>query len=383
MKIAIVVPGGVDRSGTRRVIPALLWLIERLAVEDEVHVFALQQEKLPARWPLLGAQVHNAGARPRRLRALGQMLGEHRRGRFDVVHAFWAGGPGVAAALFSRLTGVPMLLTLPGGDLCAMPDIGYGARLTRRGRFWVDLAVRQATRVIVPSEWMRSQAAALGVNATCIRYGVALDQWPTRMPIRRVPGTPLRIVQVANLNRVKDQETLLGAMRILATRGVAFEVDVIGLDTLGGAVQRRCHDLGLTDHVRFHGFVEHDAVRPFIERADLMVVSSRHEGVPIAALEAAVAGVPTVGTAVGQITDWAPDAAIAVPIGDAEALADAIERLAGDEDESMMATPSSPRCVSFIARLRGNSPRLGSSNAASPEATQLRTCQEPIRYRNV
>lgn len=335
MKIAIVVPGGVDRSGTRRVIPALLWLIERLAVEDEVHVFALQQEKLPARWPLLGAQVHNAGARPRRLRTLGQMLGEHRRGRFDVVHAFWAGGPGVAAALFSRLAGVPVLLTLPGGDLSAMPDIGYGARLTRRGRFWVDLALRQATRVIVPSEWMRSQAAALGINATCIRYGVSLDQWPTRMPIRRVPGTPLRIVQVANLNRVKDQETLLGAMRILATRGVAFEVNVIGLDTLGGAVQRRCHELGLADRVHFHGFVEHGAVRPFIEHADLMVVSSRHEGVPIATLEAAVAGVPTVGTAVGQIADWTPDAAIAVLIGDAEALADAIERLASDEDERL------------------------------------------------
>ena len=335
MKIAIVLPGGVDRSGTRRVIPALLWLIERLAAEDEVHVFALQQEKLPARWLLLGAQVHNAGARPRRLRTLGQMLGEHRRGGVDVVHAFWAGGPGVAAALFSRLTGVPVLLTLPGGDLSALPDIGYGARLTRRGRFWVDLAVRQATRVIVPSEWMRDQAAALGIDATCIRYGVALDQWPVRARAPRDPAAPLRLVQVANLNRVKDQDTLLGALHVLATRGMAFELDLIGLDTLDGAVQRRCRELGLADRVRFHGFVEHDALRPLIERADLMVVSSRHEGVPIAVLEAAVAGVPTVGTAVGQIADWAPDAAIAVPIRDAVALADAIARLAGDEDERL------------------------------------------------
>jgi len=72
-----------------------------------------------------------------------------------------------------------------------------------------------------------------------------------------------------------------------------------------------------------------------IERADLMVVSSRHEGVPIASLEAAVAGVPTVGTAVGQIADWAPNAAIAVPIGDPGALAEAIRRLADDEDERL------------------------------------------------
>jgi glycosyltransferase involved in cell wall biosynthesis len=359
MKIAIVVPGGVDRSGTHRVIPALLWLIERLAVEDEVHVFALQQEKLPVRWPLLGAQVHNAGARPRRLRTLGQMLAEHRRGEFDIVHAFWAGGPGVAAALFSRLTGVPVLLTLPGGDLSAMPDIGYGARLTRRGRFWVDLALRHATRVIVPSEWMRSQTAALGIDATCIRYGVALDQWPARAPVRRAPGAPLRLVQVANLNRVKDHDTLLGALRVLATRGVPLELDLIGLDTLDGVVQRRCRELGLVDHVHFHGFVEHDAVRPFIDRADLMVVSSRHEGVPIAVLEAAVAGVPTVGTAVGQIADWAPDAAIAVPIGDPAALAEAIGRLADDDDERL--------------RLAANAQAFAVTHDADAFATHMRT----------
>ena len=70
MKIALVLPGGVDRSGTERVIPCLLWLIERLARDDDVHVFALGQEERPGEWPLLGARVHNAGARPRRLRTL-------------------------------------------------------------------------------------------------------------------------------------------------------------------------------------------------------------------------------------------------------------------------------------------------------------------------
>jgi glycosyltransferase involved in cell wall biosynthesis len=358
MKIAIVVPGGVDRSGRHRVIPALLWLIERLATDDEVHVFALQQEERPARWSLLGAQVHNAGRRPRRLRTLGQMLREQRRGGFDVVHAFWAGGPGLAAALFSRLTGVPTLLTLPGGDLSAMADIDYGARLTRRGRFWVDLALREATQVIVPSEGMRDQAATLGVDAMCIRYGVALDRWPVRTPTPRDPAAPLRLVQMANLNRVKDQGTLLGALHVLATRGISFELDLIGLDTLDGTVQQRCRELGLADRVCFHGFVEHEAMRPLIERADLMVVSSRHEGVPIAALEAAVAGVPTVGTAVGQIADWAPGAAIAVPIGDAGALADAIERLARDDDERL--------------RLAVNAQAFAVEHDADAFATQMR-----------
>ena len=57
MKIALVVPGGVDRSGEVRVIPALLALIRRLAAAHDVHVFALAQEPGPGAWMLEGAHV--------------------------------------------------------------------------------------------------------------------------------------------------------------------------------------------------------------------------------------------------------------------------------------------------------------------------------------
>ena len=336
MKIALVVPGGVDRTGTHRVIPCLLWLIERLAAGgDEVHVFALQQERRPGRWPLLGAQVHNAGARPRRLRSLAQIVAEHRRAPFDIVHAFWAAGPGVVATVFARLASVPSVLTLPGGDLSGLPDIGYGGRLSVRGRAWTRLALAGADRVVVPSDWMREQAAGLGIHAIRIPWGVATDQWPIRPPQARSAGEPLRLVHVANLNRVKDQETLLLAMGELRERGVDFRLDVVGMDTLGGAVQRRCSDLGLTDRVDFHGFMPHGNTRRCVEQADLMVISSRHEAVPIVSLEAAIAGIPTVGTAVGLIADWAPDAAAAVPVGDPIALAGAIESLAQEEEERL------------------------------------------------
>ena len=48
MRIALVVPGGVDRSLEYRVIPALLALIGRLAINNDVQVFALYQENEPA-----------------------------------------------------------------------------------------------------------------------------------------------------------------------------------------------------------------------------------------------------------------------------------------------------------------------------------------------
>jgi glycosyltransferase involved in cell wall biosynthesis len=64
-----------------------------------------------------------------------------------------------------------------------------------------------------------------------------------------------------------------------------------------------------------------------LERADMLVMASRHEAGPAVLMEAALAGVPTVGTRVGQIAEWAPDAALAVPPGDAKAMASEIRAL--------------------------------------------------------
>jgi glycosyltransferase involved in cell wall biosynthesis len=332
MKIAIVVPGGVDRSGTHRIIPCILWLIERLAAGHEVHVYALNQEARPGRWSLLGAQVTNMGGRPRRLRALAALWAEHRREPFDVVHSFWAAGPGLVGALFRWLTSVPHVLTLPGGDIVALGAIGYGALQGWRGRMLVRLALRGADVVVAPSVSMALDAAALGFATQVIPFGVARDRWPPAPPRRRTEGAPLRLIHIANLNRVKDQETLLLALARLAAQGVAFRMDVIGLDTLEGTVQRRADELGLVGHVHFQGFVPQEAMRPWVDQADLLVMSSRHEVGPLVMVEAAMAGVPTVGTAVGRMADWSPDAALTVPVGDAVALALAIGRLARDEE---------------------------------------------------
>jgi len=349
VKIAFILPGGVDRSGDQRVIPCLLWLVERLvAAGDELHIFALNQEPRPGRWKLLGASVHNAGARPRQMRAFAALAAEHRRAPFDVVHGFWATGPGVVSAAFARLAGLPAVLTVPGSELTAISEIGYGGQLTLTGRLWTRLALAGANRVIVESDWVAKRAARFGIKPLHLPFGVALDRWPVLAPRRREPGAPLRLIHVANLNPVKDHETLLRALRDLDRRGIAFSLDAIGLDTMGGAVQRRCAELGLSDWVRFQGVMTHADQRPWFEAADLLVVSSRHEGAPLVAQEAGVAGIPTVGTAVGHIADWAPESAVAVPVGDAAALAAAIADLAIDEEKRLRLAHAAQRAASAV-----------------------------------
>ena len=331
----MIVPGGVDRTGRERVIPVLLWVIERLAAQAELHVFALHQEPKPDQWPLLGATVHNIGRRPVTSRTLATMWSEHGKAPFDLVHAYWASGPGVIAAAFRMLTDTPAVLTLPGGDLCAFDDIEYGGLRTFAGRLRVKVAIAGANAVIAQSGPIRREAAELGISSQVLPFGIALNHWPVRQPVTRVPGSPLRLIHVADLNRIKDPETLLLALAELRERGADFHLDQLGLDTLGGSVQRRAQELGIDDRISFHGHCSRERVRDLVERSDLMLVTSRHEGGPIVALEAGVAGVPTVGTRVGQVADWAPEAAVAVEVGDAGALADAIQYLGSNEERRL------------------------------------------------
>jgi glycosyltransferase involved in cell wall biosynthesis len=330
LKVALIVPGGVDRSGTHRVIPVLLWLIERLARQVDLHVFALRQEPRPARWSLLGAQVHNVGARPRGARVLAAVMAEHRRAPFALLHAVWA-NPGAAAAVLGRLLDLPVLIHLTGGDLASLPQERFGLRRTGWGRLQLRVAVAGADRLTTPSGFMVRRAAELGVATELLPFGVALDRWPPSPPRPRDQNLPIRLVHVANLSPVKDQPTLLRAVRALRDRGTPLHLDIVGGDVSGGSVQRLVTDLGLQGDVTFHGFLTQTELRPLVEAADLHVVSSRWEADPIAMLEAAVAGVPTVGTAVGHLIDWAPDAALSVPVAGAVALAGAIDELARDD----------------------------------------------------
>lgn len=330
MKIAMVVPGGVDRSGEARIIPALLSLVERLARDHELHVFALRQERAPGSWELRGARVHNAGAGFSAARASAQLLREHRVAPFDVVQSIFAGSCGLIAVEAARWLGCPACVHLAGGELVALADIGYGGRLGLKGRWMNDWSLRRAHCVTAASRPMIESAATLGIHARRVPLGVDLASWPLLEPRRR-EARPARLIHVASLNRVKDHATLFGALRVLVEQGRDFHVDIVGEDVLGGVVQALARREGLGSRLTFHGFLTQRQMRPLMEAAHLNLISSRHEAGPLVVLEAAVAGVPTVGTAVGHLLEWAPHAATAVPVMQPALLAAAIAQLLDDE----------------------------------------------------
>lgn len=330
MKIAVVVPGGMDRTGEYRVIPVFLALVARLARQHEVHVFVLHQEVLPGTWPLRGATVHNIGEGWTRLRAIGAIRAEHRLAPFDVIHAIFSGACSLIAVTAAKWLRVPSLVHIAGGELVALHAIGYGGRRRWKGRLREAVTLRVTDAVTAASTPIVDALNALGIPARRIPLGTDVEAWPPLAPRRRA-APKARLIHVASLNLVKDQATLLRALGALRDAGVDFVMDIVGVDTLTGRMQALACELDLAGHVRFLGFRTQRELRPLVVASDLLVMSSLHEAGPLVLLEAAVVGVPTVGTAVGHIAEWSPAAALAVAVGDWVGLAAAIQSVLVDE----------------------------------------------------
>ena len=330
MRIALAVPGGVDRGGEDRVIPAILWLIERLARRHDVHVIVSLQEPRAASWELLGAVVHNVAAWPRQLSAIRTLLSLHRSDPFDIFHAISASAPGVVACTAAKICRRPVVVHVFGGELVWQSDITFG-----QGRRWsralTASVLRHADRVTAPSTPILAQARAAGAAPVRVTIGVDTRCWAPLPPRARPLDRPARLVHVGSLTPVKDHATLLRAVAILAGQGRSLHLDLVGADVSGGAVPRLAQDLGIADRITFHGVLPQARLVPVVRSADVMLVTSRHEAGPVAFLEAAAVGVPSVGTAVGHLQDLAPEGAIVVAIGDAEALAHEIEGLLRDD----------------------------------------------------
>jgi glycosyltransferase involved in cell wall biosynthesis len=346
MRVGLVVTGGVDRSGRDHVIPALLGLIERLARMHDLHVFALHHERQPADYPFFGATVHDLGrvtappgfrrfAQQRRLRRAIDALGG-----VDVLHGYW-GLPGVSTVRVARQLGIPSIVTADSGEWVSLPEIRYGLQRRRRDRVVLAGAMRDAAAVTVCTQVMADLAARHGVQARIIPIGLPAAAAYARASLDpTAEGPPWRLLHVASLNPVKDHATLLRAMAAVVRRIPSAHLDIVGADMLGGAAERLAVALGFRSHVTFHGFLQTDRIAPLWARAHLHVVSSRHEAAGVVTLEAAMAGVPTVGTRVGYIADGAPARAAAVPVGDHAALADAIVGLLGDPTRRSMLAAS-------------------------------------------
>ncbi len=285
-----------------------------------------------------GFPVHVLGRRPGLdWRLALRLAGLLRRQRVGVIHAHQYTPFFYAAA--ARVAGprAPILFTEHGRHFPDCPSrkrlaanrllLGRGDRVVGVGRAVCEALVRNEG---IP-------AARVGL----VYNGIDLDRFasasPGRAAVRRELGLgagDLVILQVARLDYLKDHATAVRTLRRVVRRRPEAHLVLVGEGPEGPKIRELVAQAGLADRVHFLG-LRHDIPR-LLAAADLFLLTSVSEGIPLTLIEAMAAGLPVVATRVGGVGEVVEEGrtGLLAPAGDDDGLARHVLRLAGAPDEA-------------------------------------------------
>ncbi|WP_231905201.1 MULTISPECIES: glycosyltransferase family 4 protein [Streptomycetaceae] len=264
-----------------------------------------------------------------------------RRRDFDVVHDNQTLGYGL---LGMDRVGLPLVTTIHHPvtvdrrlDLAAAQD--WKRRLSvRRWYGFTQMQKRVARRLpsvlTVSGSSRREIVDDLGVRPE--RVHVVPIGADTRLfaPDPSVPEVPGRIVTTSSADvPLKGLVFLIEALAAVRSRHPDAHLVVVGKRADDGPVAAAIERLGLGRHVEFVKGISDPELVDLVRSAEVACVPSLYEGFSLPAAEAMATGTPLVATTGGAIPEVAGadgETCLAVPPGDADALATALGRLLGD-----------------------------------------------------
>jgi glycosyltransferase involved in cell wall biosynthesis len=155
----------------------------------------------------------------------------------------------------------------------------------------------------------------------------------TQSAIPRNYGGELAILSVGRLDQEKNPLLLADVLVRLRRRDPRWRLVVCGEGDLAGALSDRLTEFGVAEHAKLLGYVPlGDELFELYRSSHALLHVSWTEGFPQVLVEAFGYSLPIVATDVGGVRDGVGDAALLIPPGDPGAAADALERVARDDE---------------------------------------------------
>jgi glycosyltransferase involved in cell wall biosynthesis len=332
MRIACITPGfSLNRDDWA--IPALQSFASSIAQSNELYVFSLRYPASGVHEDL-GFKHHAAGGGDARgvrsvtiwwntYRAIQK---QHRKTPFDVLHAYWADEPAFVGTMAAKRLGLPLLVSVGGGELVFLKEIGYGTQGSLLRRWIIRVGLNNANLVSTGSNYASHLARRFGVPADRMRslpLGVDTMRFqPSEIADFRKPT----IIQAASLTPVKNQSKLLEVFRIAHDRMPEIRLIVAGDGPLASELKQQANDLRISDYVKWIGQVLFPEMPAVYQDAHLYLQSSLHESQGMSLLESMACGLPTVGTPVGLL----PEVSCKPATEDSSELAEQVLAILGD-----------------------------------------------------
>lgn len=195
-----------------------------------------------------------------------------------VHHGFFGSWIAMVAA---RLLGVGFSMTLHGSDLLLRAE-------------YLDAKLAHCSFCLTISEYNRRYIVQHyevdpGKVVTS-RLGVDVGDILAPAPRLSSNAEPFTLIAVGRLHAVKDHAFLVRACAELAARGVAFECQIAGEGPERPRLERLIRKLGLSEKVFLLGHIPREQSDSLYARADVVVLTSRSEGIPLVLMEAMARG---------------------------------------------------------------------------------------------
>lgn len=296
-----------------------------------------------------------------------------------VYHSACTGYAGALGALFSRLTGAPLMVTEHGiytrerrieifdADwICGDPDVPLSLDMARKSNFykewWVNFFLSLSRTAYDTSAMVyslfnanRRDQISDGADANRLKIvpnGIEIARYRQLKTRMRGKDDPYIVGYIGRIAPIKDVKTLIRSLDVLKSSGMKFEALLMGPadedEQYAAECQELVQSLGLSQQVVFTGPVR---VLEWLPKVDVIVISSISEGLPFAILEAGCAALPVVSTDVGACRELlegrtAEDKAlgaggIVVPVASPSELGAALARLGNDRELSLRMGESS------------------------------------------
>jgi colanic acid/amylovoran biosynthesis glycosyltransferase len=242
------------------------------------------------------------------------------------VHVHFINAAATVGLITSRIFGTGFSLTVHGPD--EFYDV-YRLRLKEKiqGAAFVfcisQFARSQLMKLVAVPHWPKLEMSRLGVDPGIFKP----------RPFRIAPS-PLNLLCVGRLVPAKGQHVLIAALGRLIRGGRSVTLRLVGDGPDRASLEDEVASRGLSSEVSFTGSVNQDQIRRLYSEADVFVLASFAEGIPIVLMEAMAMEIPCVSTTVAGISELIRNEVdgLLVPPSDERALAEAIERLIDDRE---------------------------------------------------
>ena len=254
------------------------------------------------------------------------LLSQHLRKNGVVhLHNHIATASCTVAMLASKMGGFPYSFTIHGPGIFFEPE------------YWrIDEKIAQASFVACISDFCRSQCMMFSDRAHWSKLHIihcGIDPAKYEEQGQRDDTSP-HLVFVGRLAGVKGVPMLFEALTQVLTDVPDLRVTMVGDGPERKDLEVQAKQRGLDQVVSFAGYQSQAAVADILRQADMLVLPSFAEGVPVTLMEAMAARLPVLTTVVGGIPELVEDgqSGFLVPPGNVQKLADRLKDLLGDPD---------------------------------------------------